>query len=588
MLSKLLNRSAGILLHPTSLPSNEGIGTLGKTAYNFIDWLHSAHIRLWQVLPLGPTGYGDSPYAAFSSFAGNPLLIDLETLSEQGYLTADDIKLPEYLSTDGNIDFGSVVYWKIPLLKKAASTFLNRIKDGSTADTELKDAFRRFQKANKHLDDYALFMSIKEVYDAQAAQEGVSGKLWNNYWPKALACRDMETLKRWAQEHRHEIDRYKVIQFFFFEQWTRLRQYANEKGISIIGDIPIFVAPDSSDVWANQKLFQLDENGVPTAVAGVPPDYFSATGQLWGNPLYNWEAMKADKYRWWIDRIDACLELVDYIRIDHFRGFEAYWAVPFGAPTAEKGEWLPGPDHHFFEAVQRALLKKNSEYAKGLPIIAEDLGVITPQVERLRDDFHLPGMKILQFAFSAAEVREVGFTDAFLPHRYTQNAVVYTGTHDNTTLRAWLDTLSRDDFEVLLFYLYGERPAVELLDELFSAEHTEARNSTSEPTEHTAVRHGTADAASPAADDGTALQAAAFKDDLCAELIKQAFFSVAVFAVIPFQDLYALGAEARMNEPSTLGKNWTWRMPRGLLTPECAEWLSDLVIASGRCGIKWI
>ena len=291
MLSKLLNRSAGILLHPTSLPSNEGIGTLGKTAYNFIDWLHSAHIRLWQVLPLGPTGYGDSPYAAFSSFAGNPLLIDLETLLEQGYLTADDIKLPEYLSTDGNIDFGSVVYWKIPLLKKAASAFLNRIKDGSTADTELKDAFRRFQKANKHLDDYALFMSIKEVYDAQAAQEGVSGKLWNNYWPKALACRDMETLKRWAQEHRHEIDRYKVIQFFFFEQWTRLRQYANEKGISIIGDIPIFVAPDSSDVWANQKLFQLDENGVPTAVAGVPPDYFSATGQLWGNPLYNGEAM---------------------------------------------------------------------------------------------------------------------------------------------------------------------------------------------------------------------------------------------------------------------------------------------------------
>ena len=282
--------------------------------------------------------------------------------------------------------------------------------------------------------------------------------------------------------------------------------------------------------------------------------------------------MKADKYRWWIDRIDACLELVDYIRIDHFRGFEAYWAVPFGAPTAEKGEWLPGPDHHFFEAVQRALLKKNSEYAKGLPIIAEDLGVITPQVERLRDDFHLPGMKILQFAFSAAEIREVGFTDAFLPHRYTQNAVVYTGTHDNTTLRAWLDTLSRDDFEVLLFYLYGERPAAELLDELFS-------------TDDTAVQCNTPATGQPA-DDETALQAAAFKDDLCAELIKQAFFSVAVFAVIPFQDLYALGAEARMNEPSTLGKNWTWRMPRGLLTPECAEWLSDLVIASGRCGSK--
>ena len=573
MRSQLLSRSAGILLHPTSLPSNEGIGTLGKSAYSFIDWLCSADIRIWQVLPLGPTGYGDSPYAAFSSFAGNPLLIDLATLSEQGYLTADDIKLPDYLSTDGNIDFGSVVYWKIPLLKKAASKFLNKINEKeNAADAELEEAFRHFKK-KKHLGDYALFMSIKEAYDTKAAHEGLFGKLWNNYWPKALACRDQETLKHWAQEHLHEIELYKVIQFFFFEQWTHLRRYANEKGISIIGDIPIFVAPDSSDVWANQKLFRLDENGVPAAVAGVPPDYFSATGQLWGNPLYNWETMKADKYRWWIDRIEACLELVDYIRIDHFRGFEAYWAVPFGAPTAEKGEWLPGPDHHFFEAVQRALLKKNSEYAKGLPIIAEDLGVITPRVERLRDDFHLPGMKILQFAFSAAEVREAGFTDAFLPHRYTQNAVVYTGTHDNTTLRAWLDTLSRDDFEVLLFYLYGERPAAELLDELFSADGT-------------AVQCNASEAAQPIADDGTTLQAAAFKDDLCAELIKQAFFSVAVFAVIPFQDLYALGAEARMNEPSTLGKNWTWRMPRGLLTPECAEWLSDLVTASGRCGVK--
>ena len=233
--------------------------------------------------------------------------------------------------------------------------------------------------------------------------------------------------------------------------------------------------------------------------------------------------------------------------------------MPFGAPTAEKGEWMPGPDHHFFEAVQRALLKKNNEYAKGLPIIAEDLGIITPRVERLRDDFHLPGMKILQFAFSAAEVREVGFTNAFLPHQYTQNAVVYTGTHDNTTLRAWLDTLSRDDFEVLLFYLYGERPETELLDELFPPEHV-VQNS------------------------GTAIETRNFKSELCGELIKQALFSVAVFAVIPFQDLYALGAEARMNEPSTLGKNWTWRMSRDLFTQDSAEWLGNLVIASGRCG----
>ena len=564
----LLDRSAGILLHPSSLPSNEGIGTLGKTAYEFIDWLHAAHIRLWQVLPLGPTGYGDSPYAAFSSFAGNPLLIDLQTLSEHGYLTADDIQLPDYLSTEGHIDFGSTVYWKVPVLKKAAAAFLNKIEK-NPSDKKLQEAFQTFKQSHKHLDEYALFMSIKEVYDAKAVQERLFGKLWNNYWPKELAQHDPAALQRWTQEHLHEIELYKVIQYFFFDQWLSIRRYANEKGISIIGDIPIFVAPDSSDVWANQRLFQLDENGVPTVVAGVPPDYFSATGQLWGNPLYDWEAMKDKKYQWWLDRIDACLELVDYIRIDHFRGFESYWAVPFGAETAVNGEWRPGPDHAFFEAVQRHLIQKDKDerisripggYAKGLPIIAEDLGVITPQVERLRDDFHLPGMKILQFAFSGAEVREHGFSNAFLPHTYTQSSVVYTGTHDNTTLRAWLDTLARDDFEVLLFYLHGEKPEPELLDALFSTNrHTDS-------------------------DGCYFIDPASFKNDVCEDLIKQAFFSVAVFAVIPFQDLYALDAEARMNEPSTLGKNWTWRMQRGLFTQDSAEWLGGLVTASGRCG----
>ncbi|MEL3905739.1 MAG: 4-alpha-glucanotransferase [Treponema sp.] len=551
----LLNRSAGILLHPSSLPSNEGIGTLGKTAYQFIDWLHTAHIRLWQVLPLGPTGYGDSPYAAFSSFAGNPLLIDLETLVDRQLLTAADIALPDYLSTEGNVDFGSVVYWKLPVLKKAAAHFLQAIE--KPAEKTLEDraaAYRLFTAHNKHLDEYALFMSIKEVYDVKAMEEGLSGKLWNNYWPKDLARCEPAAVAAWTKEHEHEIELHKVIQFFFFEQWKTLKAYANGKGISIIGDIPIFVAPDSSDVWANQSLFQLNEDGVPLVVAGVPPDYFSATGQLWGNPLYNWDKMKADGYSWWIDRIGACLELVDYIRIDHFRGFESYWAVPFGAKTAEKGEWLPGPDHHFFEAVQRALLKKDTEYAKGLPIIAEDLGIITPPVERLRDDFHLPGMKILQFAFSAADVRENGFTNAFLPHTYSQSSVVYTGTHDNTTLRAWFDTLTREDFEVLLFYIYGEKPEQELLEELFSSDDREEADN--------------------------------IKDELCGELIKAAFFSVSVFAVIPFQDLYALGEEARINEPSTLGKNWTWRMAKGLFTQECAEWLGNLVIASGRAAAQ--
>ena len=557
-------RESGILLAISSLPSEYGIGCFSREAYEFADRLSEAGQSYWQILPLGPVGYGDSPYQSFSTFAGNPYYISPETLVEKGWITEADCREAGLSSDPRGVDYVLQYQRRYELLRKAYRN--SRIEEN--------EKFRAFTEKTEWLPDYALFMALKE-------ENG--GRPWYE-WEDPLRLRDPEALAAARERLEEGIGFCSFLQFEFYEEWMQLKDYVNRKGIRIIGDIPIYVSLDSSDVWADPELFQLDENGVPTAVAGVPPDYFSATGQLWGNPLYNWDAMKADKYRWWIDRIDACLELVDYIRIDHFRGFEAYWAVPFGAPTAEKGEWLPGPDHHFFEAVQRALLKKNSEYAKGLPIIAEDLGVITPQVERLRDDFHLPGMKILQFAFSAAEVREVGFTDAFLPHRYTQNAVVYTGTHDNTTLRAWLDTLSRDDFEVLLFYLYGERPVAELLDELFSAEHTEARNSTSEPTEHIATRHGTADAASPAADDGTALQMSAFKDDLCAELIKQAFFSVAVFAVIPFQDLYALGAEARMNEPSTLGKNWTWRMPRGLLTPECAEWLSDLVTASGRCG----
>lgn len=581
----ILERSAGILLHPTSLASDEGIGTLGKYAYEFIDWLYRAHIRLWQILPLGPTGYGDSPYAAFSSFTGNPLLIDLQMLAEDGLLSSEQIQLPEYLSPEGDVDFGSVVYWKTPLLKKAALRFLARIKKPDTAKIEGPSAYTAgsyasFIKGKRHLEDYAVFMSIKEVYDAQAAQEGLFGKLWNNYWPKELASHDTEAVRQWKKEHRKEIEVYRVIQFFFFTQWQALRRYAASKHIAIIGDIPIFVAPDSSDVWANQHLFQLNEDGTPRVVAGVPPDYFSATGQLWGNPLYDWDAMKTERYRWWLDRIEACLDLVDYIRIDHFRGFQSYWAVPFGAPTAETGEWMRGPDHHFFKAVQRTLLKKKSEYTIGLPIIAEDLGIITPEVERLRDDFHLPGMKILQFAFSAGEVQTSGFVNAFLPHRYTENSVVYTGTHDNTTLRAWLDTLSREDFEVLLFYLSGTKPNPEFFDQ--ACPHVQSEHSQQGTGVQTALQKAAQIRDALFAQLG-AQNSAHIKDALCAYLIKEAFFSVAVFAVIPFQDLYALGEEARMNEPSTLGKNWKWRMPRGLLTPECAEQLKNVVFASGRC-----
>lgn len=547
----LFERSAGILLHPTSLANNEGIGTLGKSAYTFIDWLSSAHIRIWQVLPLGPTGYGDSPYAAFSSFAGNPLLIDLEMLAAAGLLSEEAITLPDYLCAKGAVDFGSVVYWKLPLLKKAAARFLSSAyrKTHNEPDSNFA-AYKAFCKAHPHLNEYALFMSIKEVYDKKAQEEQLSGKLWNNYWPKDLAKCEPAAIKRWKTGHKTEIEIQKVMQFFFFSQWNKLKAYAHQNNISIIGDIPIFVAPDSADVWANQSLFQLDSQGIPLVVAGVPPDYFSAQGQLWGNPLYDWDKMKASKYRWWLDRIDSCLELVDYIRIDHFRGFEAYWAIPFGSKTAEHGTWQPCPGMDFFKAVKKHLVRKDKRYEKELPIIAEDLGVITQEVEQLRDAFYLPGMKVLQFAFSAAEVREKGFTNAFLPHTYHKHSVVYTGTHDNTTLRAWIESLSKEDLAVLLLYLNGESPSPAFLDNFVV--------------------------------DSTHEEADSVKAQLCKQLIKQALFSVAALAIIPFQDIHALGKEARMNIPSTLGNNWTWRMNTNMLGAQAAAWLKDLVTASSR------
>ncbi|EFW38719.1 4-alpha-glucanotransferase [Treponema phagedenis] len=543
-------RSAGILLHPTSLPGQEPIGTLGKYAFKFIDWLDTAGMRLWQILPLGPTGYGDSPYASFSSFAGNPLLIDLSELKELGLLSAQNILIPAHLSAAGHIDFGSLVRWKIPLLKKAAVQFLEH---KSTAESKaLYKEFEDFKKDKRHLHDYAVFMSIKEVYDKKAEEEKLFGKLWNNYWPKDLARHNLQAVKNWETAHATEIEVYKIIQFFFFRQWAALRAYAAKKNIAIIGDIPIFVAPDSSDVWANQEFFQLDENGQPLFVAGVPPDYFSKTGQLWGNPVYNWQALKKTNYAWWIERVNAALELVDYIRIDHFRGFESYWAVPFGAKTAEKGSWEPCPGKDFFLHLKQALAQKNPQYANSLPIIAEDLGVITEEVRELRDSFGLPGMKILQFAFNADEVAQSGYTNTFLPHNYTRNSIVYTGTHDNTTLRSWVDELSKEDFQVVHEYLTGEKMPSFVLESLFSEQKLLETESDT------------------------------MRDELAFDMIKLAFMSVAVFAIIPLQDVFLLGKDARMNSPSTLGGNWTWRCPEFFLDKEFTSWLSDLVRISGR------
>ena len=504
-LNMKLKRASGILLHPTSLPVTPGIGTIGKQAFLFVDWLQEAGQSLWQILPLGPTGYGDSPYASFSTFAGNPLLIDLDILHELGYLSAAEITPPHYIKSDGPVNFGSVVWWKIPIVKLAAKKFLTMPQN---------EKFIQFkQEHSTWLDNYALFMNIKEFYDAKAQEEKLFGKLWNNYWPIELATHQEDALAEWKKANTEGIEIQKVIQFFFFQQWTALKKYANAKGISIIGDIPIFVASDSADVWANQGLFQLNSDGTPIFVAGVPPDYFSATGQLWGNPLYNWDEMKKDNYAWWNERIKSMLTMVDFIRIDHFRGFEAYWSIPAGETTAINGKWVKGPDHAFFNHIKKSL--------GDLPILAEDLGLITEEVNQLRDDFDLPGMKVLQFAFDANEAGKQGFTNPFLPHMYSRNSLVYTGTHDNDTMQGWLDHATPDELSIIRDYLGGS-----------------------------------------------------FKPkDFVSELIRISLMSVAVFAVFPLQDVYAIGSEGRMNTPSTLGNNWAWRMKTQHFDKTKAEWL---------------
>lgn len=511
---------------------------MGKSAFAFVDFLEKAGISLWQVLPLGPTGYGDSPYQSFSTFALNPLLIDLDLLSDRGWARPTDILPPDFIKNKGDIDYGAVVWWKTPVLKNAADYFLSNANEADKAD------YAAFCKKNKFwLDDYASFMSIKTEHDLKAAAESekkgkpVSGT-WNVYWEKGLASHDKTAVSVWNKTHKAEIEHYKVIQFFAAMQWAALKAYANGKGISIIGDIPIFVAPDSADVWANQSLFQLNKRGVPKCVAGVPPDYFSATGQLWGNPLYNWTAMKADGYSWWISRIKKLLELTDYVRIDHFRGFEAYWAVPYGVPTAEKGVWKKGPGRALFDAIKKALGE--------LPLIAEDLGIITDGVRALRDGLGLPGMKILQFAFDVNEYKKGSLVNAFLPHAYDKPCVVYTGTHDNDTTQGFLESADDEMLSLIASYCNGERLTVEAAKKLCK------------------------------------------KGELCRSLIKQAFASTAQFAVIPMQDLYQLGTKARMNMPSTSGKNWAWRMTEDMISGEKADkaaaWLSELTALYGRAG----
>lgn len=521
-------RLSGVLLHPTSLPGTPGIGTIGEPAYKFVDWLDEAGQCLWQILPLGPTGYGDSPYASFSTFAGNPLIIDLDSLVLKGWADKKDIIPPDYIKKTGNVDFGSVVWWKMPVLKKCANFFL----ENSSADD--KNLYKKFCKDKKSwLDMFATFMSIKSFYDAKASEEKPENSIWHCYWPKDLARCKKEAVEKWQKEHKSEIEEFKVIQFFFDVQWTELKKYANDSGIKLIGDIPIFVAPDSADVWANQEYFQLDKDGHPSCVAGVPPDYFCADGQLWGNPLYDWDKMKDSGYAWWIARIKRVFELTDVLRIDHFRGFEAYWSVPATEKTAINGKWNKGPGLDLFKTIKKKL--------GDIPVIAEDLGVITDEVRELRDAAGFPGMKVLQFAFSPDEARTNGMVNYFLPHMYSTNeCVVYTGTHDNETMQGWLENINDEQLLLVAEYIEGKQLTIEKAKSL--------------------VKSGS----------------------LRKNMIKAVISSNAVYAVVPMQDILGVGNEGRMNMPSTTGANWTWRMEDRGFNVKLAEELYFLSVLYGR------
>ena len=512
-----LERSAGLLLHPTSLPGRFGIGEINEMAYRWVDTLVSARQTVWQVLPQGPTGYGDSPYQTFSAFAGNPLLIDLARLAHEGCAPHEALEeAPGF--PDERVDFGPVITWKRPLLLGAYQQF------AASADPAEVANFDSFcaEHDGIWLHDYAFFMALKDHFHGEA---------WGT-WPHKLRRREPAALVTWGERVAFAIMAHKFLQYQFFKQWGELKRYANQRGIRILGDIPIYVSYDSADVWAHQELFPLDEDGRPMVVAGVPPDYFSPTGQLWGNPLYRWDVMAAQGYQWWIERVRITLRLVDMVRFDHFRGFEAYWEVPAGEETAVNGRWVKGPDAALFEALLNVLGDPSAGSGRGVPIIAEDLGVITPEVEALRDTFEFPGMKILQFAF------DDDATNPYLPHNYERNCVVYTGSHDNDTTRGWFASAPEPGQAFCISYL-GYTP-----------------------------------------DD-----AASLTHDIAWALMRLAASSVAALAIFPVQDVLSLGSEARMNMPSQAAGNWAWRLRANALTDDHIARLAELAETYGRAGI---
>ena len=502
-------RASGILLHPTSLPSNYGIGDLGAEAYKFVDFLVKAKQTYWQVLPLGPTGYGDSPYQCFSAFAGNANMISPELLVEDGFLTDEEINdKPDF--PIGRVDFGTLYDWKNQILALAYERFR------TTTSVDLRGKFETFcQQESAWLDDYALFRAVKKSQGQ---------KLWLE-WEEPLKLRYDDALHYAKENLREDIQSQKFQQWLFFRQWLDVKHYANENGIKIVGDVPIFISLDSSDVWCNPQEFKLNSDGSPKVVAGVPPDYFSATGQLWGNPIYNWDNMRRDGFKWWIDRVKATLKQVDIVRVDHFRGFAAAWEVPGGDTTAVNGQWVNVPGKELFETLKHAI--------GDLPFWAEDLGVITPDVEELRDGFGFPGMRILQFAFGGDTKNHD------LPHNYINNSVAYTGTHDNDTTVGWFNSgvgagSTRDDLQI-------------------RREHNFCLNYLNS--------------------DGT---------EIHWDFVRAVWASVANSALVPMQDLLGLGNDARINLPGSTEGNWYWQCKHGDFSDEIAERLKELTEIYGR------
>lgn len=493
----IFNRASGILVHPTSFPSRYGIGDLGDGAYQFIDFLVQSNQKLWQVLPMTPTGFGNSPYQAFSSFAGQPLIISPSLLLTKGLLKEDDITdIPEH--NPKWIDYDLIIPWKIKLLRKAYHRFKQK---------KVPLEYLAFLKDEAHwLEDYALYMALKEDQKDQT---------WVD-WDKKFKSLNNTMRKTCKKRFRDSIGFYYFMQYIFYSQWTDLRTYANERGIKIIGDLPIFCSIDSADVWANKELFELHKDGSPINVAGVPPDYFSETGQHWGNPLYYWAAHKRTGYAWWIKRIQAQLRVTDYVRIDHFRGFESFWSIPASETTALNGKWIEGPGADFFQAVTNTM-------GDSLPIIAEDLGLITDDVYALRDEFNLPGMKVLQFAFDNPS------DNPLLPHAFeSANCVCYSGTHDNDTTAGWYHEASCESKDKARRYL-----------------NTDGNN-------------------------------------ISWDFIRACFGTVAHTAIVPIQDILSEGSDARMNRPGTATGNWSYRFTADQLTDELTQRLKDITLLYGR------